>query len=476
MLKLRVRKFVDATAFVVAGVAAAWYAVVSVTEAIHLRWWLIPLGILFWAALAYLVLPRLNRILTAIYVPGYFIGRTVTSHGLLGDPVNLAIMGDEEDIVRAMTDAGWTTADPVTWRSSWQIVLATITRRSYSHAPVSPLFLFERKQDLAFEQEVAGNPAQRHHIRFWKCPPGWPLPGGKRVDWLAAATFDRRVGLSLFTLQVTHKVASDADDERDHVVDTLRPLSGVTVEVLQDYLTAYRARNGGGDSFYTDGALPMVDLRGVCDAEPADPQPPQAQSPRAQPSRVQPSRVQPAHASESASVGQTEHEPAEDAIDKDLRPAPRPETLAGVTLVVLRMLVGAIWLIVFLGEGAEAAYRFSWIFEGLDPDEIAASTAVIAWSVAALLLVEALLAALMWRGSEFARMLLMLVSTAWILLAFASWLSHGGALGVHFTLVTVGFDLLLLLALSSREAAAYTTEVRQWREARISRSAGSLGR
>lgn len=60
----------------------------------------------------------------------------------------------------------------------------------------------------------------------------------------------------------------------------------------------------------------------------------------------------------------------------------------------------------------------------------------------------------------------MLVSTGWILLAFASWVSHGGSLGMHFTLVTVGFDILLLLALSSREAGVYTTEVREWRQRR----------
>ena len=39
-----------------------------------------------WAALlAYLLLPRIHQILTALYVPDYFIGRTRTSDGLLGD-------------------------------------------------------------------------------------------------------------------------------------------------------------------------------------------------------------------------------------------------------------------------------------------------------------------------------------------------------------------------------------------------------
>ena len=39
------------------------------------------------------------------------------------------------------------------------------------------------------------------HVRFWLCPEGWMLPGGYAVDWLAAGTYDKMSGLSLFTLQ-----------------------------------------------------------------------------------------------------------------------------------------------------------------------------------------------------------------------------------------------------------------------------------
>ena len=42
-----------------------------------------------------------------------------------------------------------------------------------------------------------------------------------RVDWLAAGTFDTAVGLSLFTLQVTHRIDADTDIERDHIVQTV---------------------------------------------------------------------------------------------------------------------------------------------------------------------------------------------------------------------------------------------------------------
>ncbi|MCP2635768.1 LssY C-terminal domain-containing protein [Microbacterium sp. HD4P20] len=255
---------VDWFFFVFAGVAALWLAYLSFTETFHIGWWGIPFFIAFWVLLAYLVLPRLHRILTTIYVPDYFIGRTRTSDGLLGDPVNLAFLGGGGQIETALREAGWTKADPVTLASSWRIVTSTLQRRSYHQAPVSPLFLFGRQQDFAYQQEVDGNPAQRHHVRFWKCPDGWLLPGGRRVDWLAAGTFDTSVGLSLFTLQVTHRIDADTDVERDHIVSSIRDADPrVVVDVIADFATGYHARNGGGDSIRTDGDLPIVDVRAL---------------------------------------------------------------------------------------------------------------------------------------------------------------------------------------------------------------------
>lgn len=131
--------------------------------------------IVFWGVIAYLGLPRLHRVLTALYVPDYFFGRARTTDGLLGDPINLALNGSRDQIIDAMTDTGWVQADPINVRGSLRMIRAAITRRSYAQAPVSSLLLFGRVQDLAFQQEVAGNPAQRHHVRFWAVPEGWVL-------------------------------------------------------------------------------------------------------------------------------------------------------------------------------------------------------------------------------------------------------------------------------------------------------------
>ena len=247
--------------FIVAGVAAIGMTIFLLREGFRWSWsnWLF--FILFWAMAAYLTLPRLHRILSDIYVPNYFIGRTRTSDGLLGDPINLATIGEEAQLHQVMRKAGWTLADELTLKSAWRIIVSTLGRDSYPEAPVSPLLLFGRQQDFAYQQEVNGSPGKRHHIRFWKCPDDWLLPGGHRVDWLAAATYDRAVGLSLFTLQITHKIDAHIDVERDHVTRTLaEAVPGTMIEMLRDFTTGYHSRNGGGDSIHTDGDLPVLDF------------------------------------------------------------------------------------------------------------------------------------------------------------------------------------------------------------------------
>ena len=219
-------------------------------------------SLVLWVLTAYFLLPRVHRKLSKIYLPDYFIGRVKTSDGLLGDPINLGVIGTKADLIKAMKKAGWHQADAITIASTQKIITSTIRRKSYPTAPVSPLFLFGNQQDVAFQQEVDGNPSQRHHVRFWKVPRGWYLPGGHIVDWLGAATYDTNVGFSLFTLQVTHKIAEDTDVERDYVTTSIAThVPSAHVQIIEHFSTGYHHRNGGGDRIKTDGNLPIIALR-----------------------------------------------------------------------------------------------------------------------------------------------------------------------------------------------------------------------
>jgi len=218
--------------------------------------------IVLWLATSYLLLPRIHRLISRIYVPNYFIGRARTADGILADPVNLALRGDRQTLINAMHKAGWTEADPITVQTGLRIVASILRRTSYPSAPVSDLFVFGRKQDLAFQKEVDGNPAKRHHIRFWSIPKTMYLPGGYDVDWVAAATYDDSVGFSLFTLQITHRIDGNVDAERDFVVESIKKAHRVrTTQRIKGFFPGYTHHNGGGDSFFTDGSMVIIDLK-----------------------------------------------------------------------------------------------------------------------------------------------------------------------------------------------------------------------
>lgn len=454
------RTLLDGFFFGYAGLAAIWLAVLLLGESFQWGWFGILFFIVFWIVLAYLVLPRLHRILTTVYVPDYFIGRARTSDGLLGDPVNLALLGGEAEVHRAMERARWTRADDVTLASSWRIVVSTLTRRSYDEAPVSPLFLFGRMQDFAYQQEVAGNPAKRHHVRFWRTPDGWLLPGGRRVDWLAAGTFDRAVGFSLFTLQITHKVDADIDIERDHIVSTLIGVPGVEVRVLRDFSTGYHSRNGGGDSIRTDGDLPIVDVggvragvpQGVPDAGGDEPEaaagaPPQPASAAA---RAEPDK-RPAFES-----------PAELARHAPPPPPRRPGPLvAGVVLIVLRILAGVVWLVALAVDWSRIVRdEAGALVEALGPAEAAAASGlaltVIVVIGSVVLAIEVLFALLVWRGVDWARIVVMIVAGLSIAAFAIDYFAGGQDITVRTTLLTLALDILVLLALSSRAARSWS--------------------
>ena len=208
---------------------------------------------------AYLVLPLLWRATAkrpADLTDGPRITRT--ANDIPGDPVNLALLGSQEELIRAMTSAQWFAADPITFRTSLLIVVDSVFRRPDDEAPVSDLFLFGRKQDLAFEQPLGDNPRQRHHVRFWH----WDRQRDGREVWFGSATLDERVGLSYTTGQVTHHIGPDVDAERGRIMKEIQQAGWAQdVFYLNGFHKELEGKNGGGDPWRTDGRLGVVILR-----------------------------------------------------------------------------------------------------------------------------------------------------------------------------------------------------------------------
>jgi hypothetical protein len=155
----------------------------------------------------------------------------------------------------------------VTLKSSLEIAEASVLDRKYDEAPVSSLFLFDRKQDLAFEQPVGDNPRKRHHVRFWKYAE--TMADGRDV-WFGSATYDERVGLSHTTGEITHHIDGNVDVERDHIIETLRKTDLlVEVRIVAGFHTILDGKNGGGDAWHTDGSLSVAVTKPISQPAPA---------------------------------------------------------------------------------------------------------------------------------------------------------------------------------------------------------------
>jgi hypothetical protein len=222
----------------------------------RLKW--IAAIVIAYLALAYLVLPRLWS--HHEHQPGLAAHPAVTQtpQGIPGDPLNVGLVGDKAEIIKAMHAAGWYPADPVTLKSSIEIAGSVVFDRPYHEAPVSPLLYEGRKQDLAFEKPIGNSADRRNHARFWKV-----LEKGSegREVWLGSATLDRGVGVSHYTGQITHHIAPDVDDERNRLIGDLSA-ARMVAETYQvsGVGPTMNGRNGGGDWYYTDGEITIAVL------------------------------------------------------------------------------------------------------------------------------------------------------------------------------------------------------------------------
>jgi hypothetical protein len=209
-------------------------------------------------AMAYVSLPALWR--HHEHEPGLAVLPMVTStgSGIPGDALNVGLVGSKEDIVRAMQAAEWFPADPITLRTSIEIIGSVVLDRPDQDAPVSPLYYQGKKEQLAFEKTNGRSADKRHHVRFWLI-----LENGTegRPVWLGSVTFDCGGGLSHDTGQVTHHIGPDIDAERDLLMRDLQ-----NAEMVQNFFQISGAgptlsgRNGEGDPYYTDGEIDIASL------------------------------------------------------------------------------------------------------------------------------------------------------------------------------------------------------------------------
>ncbi|WP_231956564.1 LssY C-terminal domain-containing protein [Posidoniimonas polymericola] len=207
-----------------------------------------------WLMLAYLIMPMVwseyaQRHPTFDENPR--VTQTADHHP--GDPLNVALVGAQTQIQSLMAAADWYAAVGLGLDSDLKIAADTVLSRPDDDAPVSSLYLFGRKEDLAFEQPVGDNPRHRHHVRLWKT--GETTADG-RPKWIGSAVYDQRVGFSHTTGAITHVTAPDVDAERDYLFKCLEATEKLADQyVIPNFHKQLEGLNGGGDPWQTGGSL-----------------------------------------------------------------------------------------------------------------------------------------------------------------------------------------------------------------------------
>lgn len=228
---------------------------------------------------AYLLIPALIRLIRIVIPTNHLPLYCVTPDGFASDPLNIGIIATRRGLITAMEEAGWYVADRHSFKNVARMVAGTLLGQTYKRAPVSSLYLFGRKQDIAFEIPIENVPGQRHHVRFWATTYenkkrlsvqsiAWHHRRehilGDNLLWVGAASLDTGINFIRHNLQLTHMIDPDTDSERELIVKQLKATgkaSGVEALKLDD---PYRLINRVWRGYLqTDGKMSVVTLKRI---------------------------------------------------------------------------------------------------------------------------------------------------------------------------------------------------------------------
>lgn len=239
--------------------------------------------LIIYCLMAYVIIPNLMRLFHVFSKPDHIPLYVTTGDGWPSDPVNIAVVTRSRGhLEKTMKQAGWYTADPNTLHNSLKEAWSIIFNQPYPTAPISALYLFNRRHDIAFQIPTNDRMSARtrHHVRFWRLEP----PRHDRHDrghfefwsrklqnwlhreqemWVGASTEDfRPLDVRWRTGSLTHGVSHEADKERDFIIQTLRDQKLVKSVHVSEPGEQFKFRGQSFRTIYTtDGSLKVVRIK-----------------------------------------------------------------------------------------------------------------------------------------------------------------------------------------------------------------------
>jgi hypothetical protein len=170
-----------------------------------------------------------------------------------GDPLNLVIVGDYDDSIFPFIERGWRLDEPLDLHSILNTMRSVVFGTEYLTSPLSPLYVFDRQQDVSF-QKARNSISQRNHLRLWLSP---IMMEGRPV-WIGQISRD--IGVKLTTTSwylTTHKISPSVDEDREYLLQDLM-LSGFIshygfVAGAQVSTDDAPCVNLGHDPYFSDG-------------------------------------------------------------------------------------------------------------------------------------------------------------------------------------------------------------------------------
>jgi len=168
-----------------------------------------------------------------------------------GDPLNVVVVGERSAVFLALARRGWNATESITVESSLHIAESSIFGSRYRYGPVSPLYVFGRRQDVAF-QKARSSARERTHMRLWMAP----VKANGTTVWVGQISRDIGVRLTSRTI-TTHKIDPEVDETRwylnqdmqySHSLGRHAYAKGVGAATIDSPRFNYT-----GDPYWTDG-------------------------------------------------------------------------------------------------------------------------------------------------------------------------------------------------------------------------------
>jgi hypothetical protein len=177
-----------------------------------------------------------------------------------GDPLNLVVIGEPQELYHAFIRAGWDETETIYAGSLLKTAKSFTLGGRYRYSPVSALYVFGRGQDVAL-QKARNSINERNHLRLWMTPLRLE---GKPV-WIGQISRDIGVRYTRKTI-TTHKIDPDVDEARNYLLQDLWYSQGLSAYAYVAGVEAapYDEPRGNltGDPYFTDGLRTVMWVSG----------------------------------------------------------------------------------------------------------------------------------------------------------------------------------------------------------------------